>query len=300
MKEPYLLQEKGWGEFDMRVVLFFTNNLAEPENIFFDLHFREPTYTILHKIHFQNPSPELIKLLSIELPSTDTQQISDHNLKKRRTSPSSSSSTTKKIKTPPSMSSPAQFSDGPLTPSSTYYNNNKYPPSPAIINNNHQHQQQHQQQQQDQDLFSNTMASDDLFRAIHGFRQNIDEDIIIDDVYQEKDLDTVNPIHGKLIEDSVRMAWGLPEGLDMLELAKRLSLRTPEQTEEIEALIKNHKRDGIYVEENDDEFIVDLYSLGPELLNQLWDYTERKKMSSRTALSPFSLVQANTIMIEDD
>lgn len=37
----------------------------------------------------------------------------------------------------------------------------------------------------------------------------------------------------------------------MLELAKRLSLRTPEQTEEIEALIKNHKRDGIYVEEND-------------------------------------------------
>lgn len=106
----------------------------------------------------------------------------------------------------------------------------------------------------------------------------------------------------------------------MLELAKRLSLRTPEQTEEIEALIKNHKRDGIYVEENDgnkyiyiiilnqesnlliilDEFIVDLYSLGPELLNQLWDYTERKKMYSRTVLSPFSLVQANTIMIEDD
>lgn len=47
--------------------------------------------------------------------------------------------------------------------------------------------------------------------------------------------------------------------------------------------------------------MVDLYSLGPDLLNQLWDYTEKKKMSSsRTVLSPFSLVQANTMMIEDE
>lgn len=197
MKEPYLLQEKGWGEFDMRVVLYFTNNLAEPENIFFDLHFREPTYTIMHKIHFQNPSPELINLLSIDLPSSDI--INHDNIKKRRTSPSlSSNNTSKKIKTPPSMSSPAQFSDGPLTPSSTYYN--KYPSSPAI-----------NQQQFDTDLFSNSMESNDLFRAIHGFRQNTDDSLIIDDIYQEKDFDNVNPIHTKHIEDNIRIAWGIPE-----------------------------------------------------------------------------------------
>lgn len=197
MKEPYLLQEKGWGEFDMRVVLYFTNNLAEPENIFFDLHFREPTYTIMHKIHFQNPSPELINLLSIDLPSSDI--INHDNIKKRRTSPSlSSNNTSKKIKTPPSMSSPAQFSDGPLTPSSTYYN--KYPSSPAI-----------NQQQFDTDLFSNSMESNDLFRAIHGFRQNTDDGLIIDDIYQEKDFDNVNPIHTKHIEDNIRIAWGIPE-----------------------------------------------------------------------------------------
>jgi hypothetical protein len=48
--------------------------------------------------------------------------------------------------------------------------------------------------------------------------------------------------------------------------------------------------------------MVDLYSLGPELLNQLWDYTENKIQSqSSFVLSPFSLVQANTnMMIEDD
>lgn len=47
--------------------------------------------------------------------------------------------------------------------------------------------------------------------------------------------------------------------------------------------------------------MVDLYSLGPELLNQLWDYTESKMQSqSSHVLSPFSLVQANTNMIMED
>lgn len=193
----------------MRVVLFFTNNLAEPENIFFDLHFRETTYTILHKIHFQNPSPELIKLLSIEVPpsemiSTNTNSIMyDHNnVKKRRTSPSLISNA-KKVKTPPSMSSPAQFSDGPLTPSSNYYNN-KYPSSPALLHN--------QQSHQDHDGYpNNNMEPNELFRAIHGFRQNRDDGVIIDDVYEEKDVENVNPIHTKSIDENVRIAWGLPE-----------------------------------------------------------------------------------------
>jgi hypothetical protein len=269
----------------MRVVLFFTNNLAEPENIFFDLHFREPTYTILHKIHFQNPSTELIKLLSIELPSSDmlsgnsnsnsnnthntataagksaTINNHDHNIKKRRTTSPSLSNSTKKIKTPPSMSSPAQFSDGPLTPSSIYYN--KYPSSPAML----------QQKNTDHDFFLNTsMESDILFRAIHGYRQDRKDGSIIDDVYEEKDVDNINPIHGKNIEENVRIAWGLPEGLDMLELAKRLSNRTTEQTEEIETLIKNYKRDGINVEENDGKVLLDstIYSYLVEILKYIY------------------------------
>lgn len=297
MKEPYLLQEKGWGEFDMRVVLFFANNLAEPENIFFDLHFRETTYTIMHKVHFHNPSPELIKLLSIEVPpsdninnhSTNNSSSHDHNsLKKRRTSPSLNVNA-KKIKTPPTMSSPAQFSDGPLTPSSSNYYNNKYPASPSLLHN-----------QQEHDLYSKNIESHDLLRSIHGgYKPNKDDGAIIDDVYAEKDIDNVDPIHKKVIDENVRLAWGLPEGLDMIELARRLSTATFAQTEEIEALIRNHKREGQNVEENDEEFVVDLYSLGPDLLNQLWDYTERK-MYTKPALSPFSLVQANTSMLEYD
>lgn len=204
MKEPYLLQEKGWGEFDMRVVLFFTNNLAEPENIFFDLHFRESTYTISHKIIFKNPSPELIRLLTRDIPSNEsilTQNYNtyDNSVKKRRTSPPLSSS--KKVKTPPSISSPAQFSDGPSTPS---YYNNRYPTSPS--NMLYQHLTDHE---------SASIDSDDLFRAIHGYRQHKrstrEDGVIIDDIYNEKDLENANPIHTKHIDDHIRAAWGIPK-----------------------------------------------------------------------------------------
>jgi hypothetical protein len=206
MKEPYLLQEKGWGEFDMRVVLFFANHLAEPENIFFDLHFREPTYTITHKIVFSNPSPELIRLLTLDIPCNEpalsfNYNAYDSNVKKRRASPPLSSS--KRMKTPPSISSPAQFSDSPLTPS---YYNNKYPTSPSNIL--YQHLTDHE---------STSIDSDDLFRAMHGYRQpkrpTQEDGVIIDDIYNEKDLENANPIHTKHIEDHVRAAWGIPKVL---------------------------------------------------------------------------------------
>lgn len=44
----------------------------------------------------------------------------------------------------------------------------------------------------------------------------------------------------------------------MIELARRLSTATFAQTEEIEALIRNHKREGQNVEENDGIIIAQL------------------------------------------
>jgi hypothetical protein len=37
----------------------------------------------------------------------------------------------------------------------------------------------------------------------------------------------------------------------MIELARRLSLRTPEQTEEIESIIINHRKEDMLLEENE-------------------------------------------------
>ncbi|CEG81086.1 hypothetical protein RMATCC62417_15326 [Rhizopus microsporus] len=65
-KEPYLLQEQGWGEFDLRALLHFTNNLAAPKIIVFDLNFTQSNYSIIERVEFSNASPELVQLLSLK------------------------------------------------------------------------------------------------------------------------------------------------------------------------------------------------------------------------------------------
>jgi hypothetical protein len=215
LKEPYLLQEKGWGEFDMRVVLFFKNNLANPENIYFDLHFRESAYTIMHRAVFPVPvPPELIRLVSLEFPVSDTLLNGGH-AKKRRTSPSTLVSS-KKIRTPPigNSQSPA-LSDSKLHP-------------------HHLHQQQHnhnQHNQHNQNRHSNNNSLltsyypiqqkigstgggdllEDIFHGAYGMNKEGQDGQIIDDIYNEQDIERVNPIHTQITDQEVRKAWGIPE-----------------------------------------------------------------------------------------
>ncbi|KAI8890782.1 yeats-domain-containing protein [Backusella circina FSU 941] len=314
LKEPYLLQERGWGEFDMRVVLYFKNNLANPENIYFDLHFRESAYAIPHRVVFPVPvPPELIRLVSLEFPVSDTLLNGGHT-KKRRTSPSALVSS-KKIRTPPiGNNQPPALSDS----------------KQHLHQLHHQQQQQQQQQQQhhhhqhnqhnqnrhnnNNNLLTsyypiqqkiNSIEGDlleDMFHGTYGTKREGENGQVIDDIYSEQDIERVNPIHTQMADQEVRKAWGIPEGLDILELARRLSFRTPEQTEEIETMIKKQVKDNSSLEETEDEFVFDLYSLGPKLLNQLWEYTERSMSPSMftatTTLSPFSLVQANAALNE--
>jgi hypothetical protein len=46
------------------------------------------------------------------------------------------------------------------------------------------------------------------------------------------------------------------QGLDILELARRLSFRTSEQTEEIETMIKKYVKDSSTVEETEGKMMV--------------------------------------------
>ncbi|CAO3611795.1 unnamed protein product [Mucor hiemalis] len=48
-EEPYVLEEKGWGEFDMRILLYFADNLTDPKVLTFDLNFANPTTLSLAK-----------------------------------------------------------------------------------------------------------------------------------------------------------------------------------------------------------------------------------------------------------
>jgi transcription initiation factor IIF auxiliary subunit len=101
-EEPYILQEKGWGEFDMRVVLYFTDNVADPQVLLFDLNFALSNYSKTHTIEFPNASPELLKLLATtprkggKKPMSSAPPLKSEKESKPSTSTSSSSQVAKK------------------------------------------------------------------------------------------------------------------------------------------------------------------------------------------------------------
>lgn len=167
----------------MRVILYFKNDWAEPENIFFDLHFREPSYAILHRITFYNPPMPLLGVLALEFAPSDSEPTTG-TAKKRRTSPS-------------------------LAKAKTLYDD----------------------------------TSD--YKSV----QDTSISTIVDDVLEEKDVDSIDPIHSAQLDEHTRRAWGVPEHIDMSKLAKRLMTLTSEQTEEVASILKNH-----ILEENDGKF----------------------------------------------
>ncbi|ORY04834.1 yeats-domain-containing protein [Basidiobolus meristosporus CBS 931.73] len=60
-KPPYSLQEKGWGEFDMQVILHFVDKTTYP--LEHDLNFRSTHYEVPHVVTFSNPKGALLKAL---------------------------------------------------------------------------------------------------------------------------------------------------------------------------------------------------------------------------------------------
>jgi len=49
-KPPFTLSEKGWGEFDMKIVLYFTDKSVQPFTLNHDLNFKKSHYEVTHKL----------------------------------------------------------------------------------------------------------------------------------------------------------------------------------------------------------------------------------------------------------
>ncbi|KAK6533489.1 hypothetical protein TWF694_002428 [Orbilia ellipsospora] len=62
-KPPFTINEEGWGEFDMEVVLHPMEKGAEI-SIKHDLNFQEAKYENVHTVTFSNPKPNLMKVLA--------------------------------------------------------------------------------------------------------------------------------------------------------------------------------------------------------------------------------------------
>lgn len=60
---PFRIQEQGWGEFDMSIVLTPFSQPKGEQTIFHDLNFQQERYESLQQFTFRNPKPELVDRL---------------------------------------------------------------------------------------------------------------------------------------------------------------------------------------------------------------------------------------------
>ncbi|KAF8951253.1 hypothetical protein BGZ46_004098 [Entomortierella lignicola] len=64
-KYPFVLQEKGWGEFDMKIMLYFVDNATAPAVLEHDLNFQSTHYEVPHTLTFKpDLKPSFLKLLN--------------------------------------------------------------------------------------------------------------------------------------------------------------------------------------------------------------------------------------------
>ncbi|KAF2486358.1 yeats family-domain-containing protein [Neohortaea acidophila] len=69
---PFMIKEKGWGEFDMLITL---TPIGAPkggdQTLQHDLNFAQERYESTHSVVFRNPKPELLKILQESGPAGD-------------------------------------------------------------------------------------------------------------------------------------------------------------------------------------------------------------------------------------
>ncbi|CAO0793772.1 unnamed protein product [Mucor circinelloides] len=302
-EEPYVLQEKGWGEFDMRVVLYFTDNITDPQVLLFDLNFALATYSITHTVEFPNASPELVKLLSRDpssassstsvsvssaprkggkKPASSTSTTENRQAKKKPISSSPHSKTAKKAKpdTKSTTSAPSKKSRKSSVSSASPA------PAPAFIAAP-QSPVYDQPSPSDYSTHSSPSliatstpevqpeeaeAEEEEMKAIHSRSSSDGSNRYIDHTYKIADVYNLNPIHHAKIDKRLRDKWDIPD-ISMMELAKRIYRMSPEQTIEFRSLIFDNTPEGIKtVIDPDGSVGIDLYSLGKPLLEKLWDF----------------------------
>jgi transcription initiation factor TFIID/TFIIF subunit len=73
-KPPFRIEEKGWGEFEMSIVLTGMHKGGE-HTLEHDLNFQQERYEATHTITFRNPKADLVALLAQSGPTGDSNGV---------------------------------------------------------------------------------------------------------------------------------------------------------------------------------------------------------------------------------
>ncbi|GAB5586334.1 transcription factor TFIIF complex subunit Tfg3 [Umbelopsis nana] len=238
--EPYTLQEKGWGAFDLRIIIHFVDNLIAPQLMWFDLNFAQEAYSVIETLTFESPPEEFLAILNAangtqrvapattsvspatkrkRQDSSDDSSVMSSEDAKRRSSSSSSIIDWDMAITSPLSAAESDEADEyqPKRSAAAGKTTKKVPKNPP----------------------SKTPTKSEVPAVVE------------DDVYTAQDTVALHNVHRtRDVSPETRKEWGVPEDVDMCELARGLTMLDSSELQKCYSilqkrqLLENHVKGG--------------------------------------------------------
>ncbi|KAJ2965001.1 hypothetical protein NQZ79_g6 [Umbelopsis isabellina] len=240
-KEPYMLQEKGWGAFDLRIIFHFIDNLVAPQLVWFDLNFAQEAYFMVETLTFENPPDEFLELLNIptngsnQTPSKEAASSPAVKRKRRDSSDESSVASSEDRKRRSSSSSVIDWDMAITSPLSGGESSgaDEYQPKKTT---------------------ATTAAGKTTKKVPKNNKKKPIVEIpshVEDDVYTAHDAANLHNVHRMTdVSPEIRKEWGVPENVDMCELARALTMLDTQELQKCYSILQkrhpleNHVKGG--------------------------------------------------------
>ncbi|CAG8488380.1 2905_t:CDS:2 [Ambispora gerdemannii] len=236
-KPPFTLSEKGWGEFDMQIVLHFTDKSVPPKTLEHDLNFKHNHYEVPHMLNLLFPESQQLELSKTKNGRTKRTRTALTTSKKRSKSENYGQSEENNNNGQKNHQESIKSRDiySPLT------ENPVSPESPdRTASSSISSPKSWPESSQKSSPKSSAKSSPESSRAI---TFNNDKEIYFKVNYE------------KLAENLYAL-----EGDDILRVIE---------------IVKSQKTSDMYInDEIEGEFHLDLYTLGDDLLKTLWEFTK--------------------------
>ncbi|KAM3581784.1 transcription factor TFIIF complex subunit Tfg3 [Umbelopsis sp. WA50703] len=240
-KEPFMLQEKGWGAFDLRIIFHFIDNMVAPQLVWFDLNFAQESYFKVETLTFENPPDEFLELLNIPTNGIDrtlSEDMATSPAVKRKRRDSSDESSVASSEDRKRRSSSSSIIDWDMAITS--------PLSGGESSGADEYQPK------------KTVAAPAAGKTTKKVPKNSTKNPIVevashieDDVYTAQDAANLHNVHRMTdVSPEIRKEWGVPENVDMCELARALTMLNTQELQKCYSILQkrhpleNHVKGG--------------------------------------------------------
>ncbi|CAG8482216.1 6494_t:CDS:2 [Paraglomus brasilianum] len=265
-KPPFTLAEKGWGEFDMKVILYFVDKSIPPHELEHDLNFSKPHYEVLHTLIFTDPKPTFRRLLP---PGSTEIAKSKPGRPPKRANSSSTVTLAKKQKVETTSTRPSKTET--VTTKQTKM---EAPPTPTFGSPHKLSPVKTSPAKQVSSKSASPKVSTKLIPSKSTSKSTTSKSM-------KSESPNPSPTPPKSSPESAQSVTSYENRVTLQRLADNLYALQGDDIHDLIDIINKHRTDHMYINDRiEGEFHFDLKTMDEDLLRALWEFSETRLAQS--------------------